>query len=501
MAQLLYFLASIGNLFLAMLVIFRARRARGALPIALLCIALFVWDIAECALLVLGPGQWRYIRLIGSSLAPAFLWHFVLVFVHRERSLRRWLAALYAATAAFTLMTAGALFSATLARYVDGKGWNITYLVTLFPFLVWSFLLVDRRRREVETPVERNAANFVAVGIAVGAFTGLTELTAILLPAVPRLGHVGSALCTLVLAVAILRHRLLERETPVRQILFVFLLAVSAAVVLALLYTNLPPGWNFYLVLLAVLAVTVLAVWRLLLLRLYEQAERRKRLAIIGSMAAGVAHEIKNPLAAIKGAAQFVQKELEGADGKAEARDYLGLLVGEVDRLNGVVESFLTYARPLEPRRQDVLLHELLAGIARLQVPSLPPGVRIETALDPQIPPVPADPALLTQAVTNVLRNAIEAMPEGGTVALRTRRVVTAWRSYAAVEISDTGPGIPREDLERVFHPFFTTKSKGTGLGLPIARRIVESHGGDVAVENVAPRGCRFTFLLPMPDL
>ncbi len=496
-----YFLASVGNLSLANLVIFRARRARGALPIALLSITLFLWDISEAAKIVLGDDYWFFIRLIGSSMAPAFLWHFVLVFAHRERAHRRWLVLFYAVTAVFTLVTAGGLFSERLGAFVRGERWNFVYLVALFPFLIGSLLLLRGRTREVGTPVERNALSFVAAGVVVGTLTGLTDLTRQLGSPIPPLGYVGSVVCTAMLAMAILRHRLLGEETPVRRALLLLLLVLSAMFVLMALYWALPGDWNAYLVVGAVTAVTALALYRLLFVRLYEQAERRRRLAFIGAMAAGMAHEVRNPLASIKGAAQYVLKDLEGLEGKAEARDYLKLLVGEVDRLNDAVESLLAYARPLDPRRQDVALPALLGDVLRLQGTALPPGVRIETSFDPDLPPVPADPALLTQAVANVLRNAIEAMPDGGTVTVRTRPVVTALRTYAAIEVADAGPGVPPNDLERIFQPFYTTKSKGTGLGLAIARRIAEAHGGEIAVANVRPRGCKFTFLLPLPGL
>jgi signal transduction histidine kinase len=92
-------------------------------------------------------------------------------------------------------------------------------------------------------------------------------------------------------------------------------------------------------------------------------------------------------------------------------------------------------------------------------------------------------------------------MPEGGTLSLRARTLVTALRAYASIEITDSGPGVPKGDLERIFQPFYTTKAKGTGLGLAIAQRVIEAHGGEIQVENVPPRGCRFTFLLPLPVL
>jgi signal transduction histidine kinase len=499
--SVLYFAASVGNLFLANVVIFRARRARGALPITLLCLALFLWDMGEGFFAWTQDQNWRRLRLIGSSMAPAFLWHFVLLFTHRELSHRKWMFFLYAATAAFTISTAGSLLIDGFDRFVAGRMWNITYLVVLFPFLVWSFMLVRGRMREVDRPIERNALAFVAVGIAVGALTGFTDLTNLIWNRIPRLGYVGSVLCTTVLAIAILRHKLLEQQTPVRKFVMYFLLAASAVFVYVILFTALPETWQPTLVVGAVVIVTLLALYRMAFIPLYEQADRRKRLALIGTMAAGVAHEIKNPLAAIKGAAQFVQKELESDGPKTEAKDYLKLLVGEVDRLNGVIESFLSYARPLEPRRQDVALQPLLEEIVKFQSTSLPANVKVETFFDPEIPPLSADPDLLKHAVTNVFRNAAEAMTEGGTITVSTRIVMSAPRSFAAIEVADTGPGIKREVMERIFQPFFTTKVKGTGLGLAIALRIIEAHAGEIGVENTFPRGCRFTFHLPIRSL
>jgi signal transduction histidine kinase len=500
--ELLYFIASAGNLFLANLVVFRARRARGALPIALLCVSLFLWDFGQGALLWHPENRyWPTIRLVGSAMTPAFLWHFVLVFTGRDQSLRKWLGAVYVASALFTLSTAGALVSETLKEYVDGHLWNLIYLAVFFPFFLLSFRLVSLRRNEVQSVVERNATNFVAFGIGVAVVMGFTELVHRFWPSLPPLGHVGSVLCTLVLAVAILRHRLLEKQAPIRTLFLFLLLAGSTVVVVVLLSSWLPESKRQVFVLGAVVLTTLLTLWRTLFIRLYEDAARRQRLALIGTMAAGVAHEIRNPLASIKGAAQFVQKDLEGTPGKEDAKEYLKLLVGEVDRLNGVVESFLTYSRPMDPRRQEVALDGFLRDLVRLHAASLPSAIRIETSFDPELPPLRIDPALITNAVTNAIRNAVEVMPEGGELRIRTRAVASALRSWAAIEVEDTGPGIPRGEIDRIFQPFYTTKAKGTGLGLAIALRILEAHGGDINVENLEPRGCRFTFLLPLPIL
>jgi signal transduction histidine kinase len=500
--ELLFFVASAGNLFLANLVVFRARRARGAFPIALLCLSLFVWDFGEGEFLRTHDDRWYVLRLVGSSLAPSFLWHFVLVFTGRDRSLRPWLLLVYALSGAFALVTAAALRRPSpFTDFVFGDAWNIVYLSAFMPLLVLCLALVGIRRREVQTPVERNAANFVLLGTGVAIVMGFTQLVHRFWLWVPGLGHIGSVICALALAVAILRHRLLEKQAPVRLLFACVILGASALVVIGLGSWLLKEELRTVFLVVAVGLATLLALYRTVFVHLREQAQRRERLALIGTMAAGVAHEIRNPLASIKGAAQFVLKDLETTPGKGEAKDYLQLLVGEVDRLNGVVESFLSYARPVEPRRQDVLLDVFLKDLLRLHAAALPPAIKVETAFEPDLPPVKADPALLTQAVTNAIRNAAEVMPEGGTLTVRTSGVASALRNWAAIEVEDTGPGIPRADLDRIFQPFFTTKAKGTGLGLAISLRILEAHGGDLAVENVKPHGCRFTFFLPLSVL
>ncbi|HYF01499.1 MAG TPA: ATP-binding protein [Planctomycetota bacterium] len=493
MIQGLYGLAAAGNLFLALVVALGARRAQGAVPLALTCASLFVWAVSE-AVIAGGPVEpWDYVGLVGSSLAPAFLWHFVVAFVGATPRLRASVVVFYAVAATFAAGTAAALVSPAAARVVDGPAWNVAYLAVLFPFFVASLAVVVLRLRRLGPGVERNALGFVAAGIAIGAAVGFTEVVAFLEPRVPKLGHVGGAVAAGVLAVAIFRHRLLRDERPLRDLFVALLLLLSAGLVAAVAYRPLPgPGAA------AAVALTAVAVAGFATaVRLREKAERRERLALLGTMAAGVAHEIRNPLAAIKGAAQFVEKEVEAAGLGGEARDYLRLVSGEVDRLNGVLEAFLTYARPLEPRRQEVDLRSLVGDVVRLQSASFPPGVRAETGFDGP-PTLAADPGLLTIALVNLVRNAAEAMPGGGVVAVRTRTAAEGLRSYAVLEVVDTGPGVPRQDLRRIFEPFVTTKAKGSGLGLAIARRIAEAHGGEIRVENLAPRGCRFAIVLPV---
>jgi signal transduction histidine kinase len=377
---------------------------------------------------------------------------------------------------------------------VDGPWWNLSYLVIFLPFMVAALVLVVSHARRSEEPVERNAALYVAVGIAVGVVTAITELVAPAYTGIPRLGHIGTALCTVLLAVAILRHRLLLDEAPAGRLLVAVLLVLSAALVLGVAVPAVPEPVGGGLLAAVLVAVVALALRRLLFDRLRERIERRERLALVGTMAAGVAHEVRNPLAAIRGAAQFVQREVEIGKLPGESADYLKLILGEVDRLDGVVESFLAFARPMEPKRKDVDPKALVADVVRLQ----PDPARVTVEVEPGLGPLSADPALLASALSNIVRNAVEA---GGKVRVRATSERDGLRAVAAFEVEDDGPGIPEAERDRVGLPFHTTKTKGTGLGVAIAIRAAEAHGGTLAYEPVEPHGCRFTIRIPLRSL
>jgi signal transduction histidine kinase len=233
--------------------------------------------------------------------------------------------------------------------------------------------------------------------------------------------------------------------------------------------------------------------------RLYERIKERDRLAALGEMAAGLAHEIRNPLGAIKGAAQYLAVE-PGQPGA----DFLQIIVEEVNRLNHVVSQFLDYARPYRGQMAPVDLCDLARRTAQLvDVPERKPPVEIALELDESLPPVPADAQLLKQVFLNLALNAIEAMPTGGKLTLRARRLYDGEASRidgpgVGVEVSDTGEGISQRDLKSIFIPFFTTKERGTGLGLAICQRIVESHGGQILVRSRKGLGTTFVVALPL---
>jgi PAS domain S-box-containing protein len=220
---------------------------------------------------------------------------------------------------------------------------------------------------------------------------------------------------------------------------------------------------------------------------LLEQAA----LARLGEMAAVVAHEVKNPIAGIRGALQVISSRMA-----PELRDraVMGDIITRLDGLNGVVQDLLVFARPRELRTEAVDLAALLNTTVDL-IRRDPTCAAIDIRIEGASVPVQADPAQLQLVFQNVLMNAAQAMNGQGSV----RVAIAASDGTCRVSIADAGPGMPPDVLEHAFEPFFTTKSRGTGLGLPLAKRIVEAHGGQIEIATPSSGGTVVTLLLPVP--
>jgi hypothetical protein len=221
----------------------------------------------------------------------------------------------------------------------------------------------------------------------------------------------------------------------------------------------------------------------------------RERLSALGNMAAAVAHEVRNPLNAISMGLQRLKAEFQPADDQQDYSRLTALMLGEVQRLNTIVEQFLSLARPIEINAEALPLPEVLKELASLQESDAKrSGVQIRVIAAPNLPALKADPDLLTQVLLNLMLNGLQAMPEGGTLTLEAK----ASNSNFLIAVSDTGTGITAENHRRIFEPYFTTKAKGTGLGLAISRRIIEAHGGTITATNETAGGCRFEICLPL---
>jgi two-component system sensor histidine kinase PilS (NtrC family) len=250
-----------------------------------------------------------------------------------------------------------------------------------------------------------------------------------------------------------------------------------------------------------------------------ERARRNERLAAVGGLSAGMAHEIRNPLASIRGAIEMLSRDLQLSDYQARLME---IALRETDRLNRLLDDFLQFARPREVKRQPVPVAQLLADTVevflRQAETTAPVKPRVEAPIDLL---ADGDPAQLRQVVWNLLLNARDAMPDGGDLRITARRADPPGSgnpqekepqnrresrdgcASGTLEIcfADTGVGIPRDVINRVFEPFFTTKSQGTGLGLSTVYRIIEAHEGAIHVQSEEGRGSVFTVRIPLSPM
>jgi two-component system nitrogen regulation sensor histidine kinase GlnL len=239
---------------------------------------------------------------------------------------------------------------------------------------------------------------------------------------------------------------------------------------------------------------------------LEAEVRRGETLAAAGRMAVGLAHEIRNPLGAIRGAVQLLARELAPGSRFGE---YTQVLIQEVDRVNRIIEQLLDLARPVQLRTAPLNLHQLLERVALLAAEgALAQGVTIVRRYDPSLPPILGDEDRLVQVFHNLVRNALDAMKGGGRLTLTTRISLSpvfakmdlgaGQRSMVEVQVTDEGTGIPARVQAKVFDPFFTTKERGLGLGLALCHRILEEHKGAVRIDSVEGRGTTVTCFLPI---
>jgi two-component system sensor histidine kinase HydH len=254
--------------------------------------------------------------------------------------------------------------------------------------------------------------------------------------------------------------------------------------------------------------------------RVYSRMKERDRLAALGSMAAGLAHEVKNPLGAIKGAAQLLEEGAPGAADDPTAREFVGIILEEVDRLDRVVGSFLDYARPHAGNPIPLDLNAAVRRTVQIVSSQLTDGsVDVQLDLGDGLPRVRLDPEKLRQVLMNLMQNAMQAMDGHGKITVTTqvgrartrvppldgtvpssRRSLVDEPELVEVSVRDTGPGMPAKVLRNLFVPFFTTKSEGTGLGLAISQSIVQNAGGTIEVHSQPGAGTTFTIVLPASD-
>jgi signal transduction histidine kinase len=227
-------------------------------------------------------------------------------------------------------------------------------------------------------------------------------------------------------------------------------------------------------------------------LQLKEQLNRAEKLSAMGEMVASISHEIRNPLGIIRSSAELLKKKVTQVDPANAMPD---IIIEEATRLNGIITDFINFARPRHPKLSDCCVEEVIEKNLAFLAPQIEDKrYAIRKDYRHPLPDVLADAPMLHQSLLNLFINAMQAMPDGGEIGVR----LYAENHALKLEIEDEGTGIPKDLIEKIWDPFFTTKDKGTGLGLGIVKNIIEAHGGSIGITNRDPRGARATVTLPL---
>jgi PAS domain S-box-containing protein len=222
--------------------------------------------------------------------------------------------------------------------------------------------------------------------------------------------------------------------------------------------------------------------------RLQEQVELRERLTALGEMSAGIAHELRNPMAVISGYLKLLSKKSDPT-----GQETILSITKEINGMNRIIGDLLTFARPASLNRVKVALKEMITSCLAVVLQAKGENARIETVLKLADAEVTVDEVLMRQAFSNLLQNAVEAMPDGGTLTIEAMT-----NRDLKIVVRDTGTGIPSDKLKKIFLPFFTLKDTGVGMGLALVHKIVTSHGGRIEVASAVGKGTAFSIILPI---
>ena len=434
LAAYLDFGAALINLFYLILVMVRTSRTTLYITFACICLANIVWNFGSFMEYVTGNHLWFYLSRIGSSMLPALMFHLIITFLRAEHRRTTWVRVAYVLSGLFGLVALLALFLPNLRWVIDTGLRNTLYLIVLGPILFAGIVLALIGMKPTNLQDERERLIYILLAAIIGVFTGLTETVQFLGIPVPRLGHLGCLIYSSILAIGIFKHR------------------------------------EAYDIL----------------------AQMQEKLNFMGEMAAGIAHEIRNPLTSIKGASNLLSGELKSLD-LPRVWEYHDIIREEIDRLNHILLNFQYFTRPLKVEKETVSVNEVIQKTVKL-AESGPLKIMTKQELADHSPEIRADASLLKQVFFNLIKNANEACDPDGELVVKTE-VAPSW---FRIIFSDNGPGVPSGNLHQIFEPFFTTKSGGMGMGLAICQRIIQAHGGQIEVKNRLPRGAEFTILLPI---
>lgn len=465
------------------------------------CLAIFIAQAAVFFQGLFAPEFWSYLEHLGIlAMAPLAVWFFRHL-THNKS---------YLSQGSVALTSLISLAGITL-QFSPLRGWpyfRVTLIAYVCLVLVICYFALLRHVGKMLPSTEKRRLRYLLIACPVTVFLCGVDLLGYLGYTFPPItGLVLSALLYFTLLI-IAYPQLSELHDFFARALVIFISTITGAFIfyfVAFFFSSSLPSFTSVVIASFLIVISVSPIKMILKIifsffypdskdvftSLYEFDEKleREKAMLLAEMAPVFAHEIRNPLGSIKGAAQYLQSEAA----TEEHSKLLNVIIEEVNRLNAVVSQFLDYARPFSSkiRAQDINAI-ILRAISIIAANRLADNITISRELQESLPAVHVDEQQILQVMINISLNAIEAMPQGGSLTFRTSKIETSAGGAVGITIRDTGSGISPDDLKNIFKPFYTTKERGVGLGLAICQRIIREHGGSIRVKSLPGQGTVF---------
>jgi signal transduction histidine kinase len=490
------------SLIISLTLIINKKKVPAHLSFASLCLAVFFYKSGAFFDEILTGHNWRIIEYAGLIAIPPCAVKFVRSLLREQIFLTK------------RDVISSTIFSFLLAITIFSPLYNWPYLKTVFLIyagaaiaVCYIVLILYIRNRPVG--VERTRMVYLACACGATAILSMFDVFYYYGYSFPPVSNLFIAILLYFVLILITHPRLPELHELMGKALVLSIITLFAAIaftlIVGLFWKGEAPPFT-HILLASLIIVIAIDPFKLVLKMMFsyfypegkdvftslyafdEMLEKEKSL-LLEEMAPVLAHEIRNPLGSIKGAAQYLRSESSAGDHQR----LLDVIIEEVDRLNSVVSQFLNYAKPytLKVKMQDV--NQIIEkAISVIKASPRSDNIVIEKELRPDLPLIEVDAEQLVQVILNIAFNAIEAMQDGGTLIFRTSRISSGEGEAIGISLRDTGKGIKKEEMKNIFKPFFTTKERGVGLGLAISQKIIKNHGGHIKVKSIPSQGSIF---------
>lgn len=482
-----------GQLALTLLAFSRAGRSATVSAFARLCAAMFGWTFAALMHELTRMSAFHVLDVSLSPLVPALVLDFVSRFTQRVSSLRVVLRIAYGFAFGLSLVSLLSPMWTLAAQIERSAWWGVSFAMFGLPALGWSGVLLWRFASAPAPADTRFRAHVLLAALSVGTLLGITELLGKSGWETARLGALGTLLSCVLMSIAVLRLRLLDRNPSL--VVGGYTLAIAGLVVITFVIAIQSLHAQPALLVLVASGVTGAVAWVVSRLTRLLDVERThaEHLVFLGRAADQMAHDLHNPIAALKGALQVLDRERASGHPVNAQHPMFDLATAQIDRVERLVARYRRLGR-VTIERSVLDVAALCDAVVRSQRGTCPPQVQVRSTIEDGIAPCALDPELMTAVLDNVIRNAIESIGDSGQVEL----LVTADQEVLTMLITDSGPGMAPDVLARAFDDFYTTKADGSGLGLPFVRRVVEAHGGQVSLQSTRGAGTRVEIRLPL---